>query len=67
LKAEDEAGNKTFKEINLASYYFQPNNRFDIMSRLASLIAPQKVFAAESGREAMRNNLGLAMGGFTNY
>ena len=67
LKAEDEAGNKTFKEINLASYYFQPNNSFDIMSRLASLIAPQKVFAAESGREAMRNNLGLAMGGFTNY
>ncbi len=66
LKAEDEAGNKAFGEVNLSGYYFQPSNGFDIIGRFASALAPQKVFAAESGREAVRNNLGLAMGGDNN-
>ena len=60
LKVEDEAGNKAFGEVNLSGYYFQPNNGFDIVGIFASAMASQKVFAAESGREAVRNNLGLA-------
>lgn len=79
IKARDLAGNKAFNEVNLAGYYY-PGNSFDVISKFAAVIAPQKVFAARPnfwtesqgdsmtelvqklgrGREAVRNNLGLA-------
>lgn len=58
ISAKDEAGNKAFREINLAGYY-QRRNDFDIVGEFAAVLAPEKVFAAESGQEAIRNNLGL--------
>jgi len=67
LKIEDLAGNKAFQEINLANYYFQPENNFDLVDKFASVLSPQKVFASESGREALRDNLGLVVEEFNNY
>ena len=60
IKVWDKAGNKSFQEVNLANFHFKPGGNFDMIGRFADILAPQGVFAAESGRMAMRNNLGLA-------
>jgi len=66
LVVEDQVG-KIFQEINLANYYSQTRNNFDLVSKFASALSPQKVFASESAREAVRNNLGLITEKFNNY
>lgn len=69
LRAWDQAGNKNFKQINVANYYSgSGNNGNNISEKLAAFIfPPENVFALNSGREAMKNNLGIAMGGLNNY
>ncbi len=60
LKVEDQAGNKTAEQIVLANYY-QGNSRTNIIDEVAQLIVPEKVFADDSGRGALKKNLGLAI------
>ncbi|MCX6763080.1 MAG: CAP domain-containing protein [Candidatus Moranbacteria bacterium] len=60
LRVSDKAGNKDFKQINLANYY-APEKKDIFYDKLANLIfAPENVFVADSGREAMKKNLGIA-------
>jgi len=67
LRVRDQAGNKNFKQINLANYY-SGNGKKIISDKVAELmIAPKNIFAANSGREALKNKLNIAMGGFVNY
>lgn len=58
LSVEDEAGNKAFREINLSVYHRRREN-FGLAGELAAALAPEKFFAADSGREAVRSNLGI--------
>ena len=59
LRVFDKAGNKDFRQINLANYYI-PEKKNAFPEKLTSLIfAPEDVFAADSGREAMKKNLGI--------
>lgn len=68
LRASDQAGNKNFKQINIANYYFGNKDKNNISDKLANLIfPPENVFAADSGREAVKNNLGIAIGGLNNH
>ena len=69
LRVSDPAGNKNFKQINLANYYSRGgNNNKNISDELASLLfSPENIFATDSGREAVKSNLGLAMGGINKY
>lgn len=67
LRVSDEAGNKNFRQINLANYYAGSSGQ-NISEKLAGMIsAPKNIFAVDSGREALKNNLRLSMGGFANY
>jgi len=61
LRVSDQAGNKNFRQINLANYYSgSSNNKNSISDNLAALLfSPENIFAADSGREAVKNNLGL--------
>ena len=61
LRFSDQAGNKDFRQINMANYYAgSGNNKNNISEKLANLIfPPENVFALNSGREAVKNNLGL--------
>jgi len=61
LRAWDQAGNKNFKQINIANYYAgSGNNKNNISNKLANFIfPPENVFALNSGREAMKKNLGI--------
>jgi hypothetical protein len=65
LKVEDEAGNKTIKEINLVNY-FQGERKADLANRFAGVFTPEKIFMADSGRNALRKNLGIAMERYNN-
>jgi hypothetical protein len=65
LKVEDEAGNKTIKEINLVNY-FQGEKKADLINKFAGAFSPEKVFTAESGRDALMKNLGIAMERYNN-
>jgi uncharacterized protein YkwD len=69
LRVSDQAGNKDFRQINMANYYTgSGNNKNKISEKLAALMfSPEDVFALNSGREAMKNNLGIAMGGINNH
>ncbi len=67
LQAEDAAGNKTFGDINLSSYYVPTGKNLDVIGKFAGILAPQKIFAADSGIVALEDNMGLAMGGEYNY
>ena len=69
LRVRDQAGNKNFKQISLANYYSgSSENKNKISDRLAALMsAPENIFANDSGREAVKSNLGIAMGGLNNY
>jgi uncharacterized protein YkwD len=69
LRVSDQAGNKDFRQINMANYYTgSGNNKNNISEKLAALMfSPEDVFALNSGREAMKNNLGIAMGGINNH
>jgi hypothetical protein len=62
LRVSDKAGNKDFRQINLANYYAgSGNNKNNISEKLTALIFPlEDVFALSSGREAMKKNLGIA-------
>jgi uncharacterized protein YkwD len=60
LRVSDQAGNKDFRQINLANYY-APEKKNIFSNKLANLMfAPEDVFAEDSGREAMKKNLGIA-------
>lgn len=60
LRVVDEAGNKNFKQINIANYY-SGDGKNDMPEKLASLILePGNAFADDSGRDAIKNNLGIA-------
>lgn len=69
LRVWDQAGNKSFRQINLANYYSgSSENKNNISEKLAALMsAPENIFANDSGREAIKSNLGIAMGGLNNY
>ncbi|MFH0930147.1 MAG: CAP domain-containing protein [Candidatus Moraniibacteriota bacterium] len=69
LRVSDQVGNKDFRQINMANYYAgSGNNKNNISEKLAALMfSPEDVFALNSGREAMKNNLGIAMGGLNNH
>lgn len=69
LRVSDQAGNKDFRQINMANYYTgSGSNKNNISDKLANFIFPsENVFALNSGREAVKNNLGIAMGGINNY
>jgi hypothetical protein len=59
LKVRDIAGNKNFKQVNLANYY-TPEKGGGISEKLAAFLsAPGNMYAANSGREAMAENLNL--------
>lgn len=62
LRVWDQAGNKNFKQINLANYYSgSSENKNKISDKLAALMStPESIFASDSGRAAVKNNLGLA-------
>jgi hypothetical protein len=62
LRVSDKAGNKDFRQISLVNYYVGiGNNKNNISEKLAALMfSPEDVFAADSGREAMKKNLGIA-------
>lgn len=61
LKVRDEAGNKNFRQVNLANYY-TPEKRGDISEGLAAFLsAPEDIYAASSGREAVAENLNLSV------
>jgi len=67
LWVSDQVGNKNFRQVNLANYYFG-NDKNNISKKLAALIfSPENIFAADSGRQTIKNNLGIAMGGLNNY
>lgn len=67
LRVRDEAGNKNFRQVNIANYY-SPEKIINISGRLAAFLsAPKAIYAADSGRDALKNNLSLAMGGFNNH
>jgi len=60
LRVWDQAGNKNFKQINIANYYFGNRDKNNISNKLANIIfPPENVFALNSGREAMKKNLGI--------
>lgn len=63
LKAKDQAGNKTTKQIVLANFY-QGTGQRNIIDEMAQIFIPEKVFTADSGRESLKNNLGLAIADF---
>jgi hypothetical protein len=65
LKVEDEAGNKSIKEINLVNYV-QGEKKADLVNRLAGVFTPEKIFTADSGRDALKKNLGIAMERYKN-
>ena len=69
LRVRDQAGNKNFKQISLANYYpGSGSNKNNISDKLAGLMsAPENIFADDSGREALKNNLNIAMGGINKY
>ncbi len=69
LRVSDQAGNKDFRQISMANYFAGiVNNKNNISEKLAALMFfPEDVFALNSGREAMKNNLGIAMGGINNH
>jgi len=69
LRVSDQAGNKNFKQVNFANYYFgSSENKNKISDKLAALIsAPENIFANDSGREAIKSNLGIAIGGINKY
>ena len=69
LRVSDQAGNKNFRQINLANYYSgSGNSGNNISDKLAALMsAPENIFADDPGRDAVKNNLGLAIGGINNY
>jgi hypothetical protein len=62
LRVSDQAGNKNFRQINLANYYSgSSENKNKISDKFAALMsAPENIFANDSGRDAMKSNLGLA-------
>ena len=69
LRVSDQAGNKNFRQINLANYYpGSSENKNKISDKLAALMSePENIFANDSGRDALKNNLNIAMGGLNNY
>jgi len=68
LRVSDQAGNKNFRQISLANYFSGVGNKNNISENLAALMSrPENIFAADSGKEVVKNNLGLAMGGINNY
>jgi len=59
LRVRDIAGNKNFKQVNLANYY-APERQSNISGRLAAFLSPPKnIYAADSGRKTMLDNLNL--------
>jgi hypothetical protein len=62
LRVRDQAGNKNFRQVNIANYYSGgDNNKNNISDKLAALMSrPENIFANDSGRVAVKNNLGLA-------
>lgn len=67
LRVSDQAGNKNFRQVNIANYY-SGNEKNNISKKMATLFsAPKNMFALDSGREALKNNLNIAMGGLNNY
>jgi len=65
LKVEDEAGNKVIKEINLVNY-FQGEIKADLVNKFAEVFMKERVFAADSGKDALMRNLGIAMERYNN-
>lgn len=60
IRIFDQAGNKNFRQINLANYY-APEKQNLLSEKLAMLILPREnIFTAESGRDAIKNNFGIA-------
>jgi hypothetical protein len=59
LWVKDEAGNRNFRQINLANYY-SPDYKNNMTEKLTEMFfSPRNIFALNSGREAMKRNLGL--------
>jgi len=60
IRVYDEAGNKAIRQVSIANYYFE-KNRNTISENLASVFPfAENIFAVESGRKAVRENLGIA-------
>jgi hypothetical protein len=61
LRVRDQAGNKNFRQINLANYYSgNDENKNKISDKFVALMSvPENIFANDSGREVMKRNLGL--------
>ena len=57
----DQAGNKTKKQIVLANYFV--GDRKNIFNSLALSLAPKTAYAADSGKQTLAKNLGLATEG----
>jgi uncharacterized protein YkwD len=66
IKIEDQAGNESTKHIILANY-FQGSEQENLMGRAAQIFTNNNIFASESGRGTMKENLGLAMENNNNY
>lgn len=67
LKIEDQAGNRTYEEINFSGLR-SGDKQENILNHLAQYIWPEKAYAADSGREAIAKNIGLmAMMGGNNF
>jgi hypothetical protein len=60
LKVKDQAGNKTAEQVVLANYY-QGNGQHNIVDEMAQMIFSEKAFAVDSGRGALKKNLGIAI------
>jgi hypothetical protein len=68
LRVTDQSGNKNFRQISLVNYFSGIGNKKNISENLASrMVRTENIFAADSGKKAVKNNLGLAMGGINNY
>jgi uncharacterized protein YkwD len=61
LRISDGAGNKNFKQVNMANFYFsEKKSKMELKQNLAlKNIIPEKMFSIDSGRQAIKDNLGL--------
>jgi uncharacterized protein YkwD len=59
IRISDQAGNKNFKQIYLGNFYSQKISSNISENILNHIFSPEDFFAAKSGREAMKKNMGL--------
>ena len=65
MRVEDNAGNKTFQEINFSSLY-KSNGENSLLKEIAEILVSERALAQEaddSGRRILAQNLGLVIGG----